>query len=162
MKHPEEWKPMQEFEEMYHISNWGRVKSFVVDKTDGRIIIPKKKPNGYWLYVIKYKGEWKSFYAHRRVAEYFVPNPNNYATVDHTKNNKDLNYAWELTWMEAIDNCRKDQATKVICISPLGKEIEAEGTRHAAQIASCCRASVQYSLKHGNPTRHDWKFKYKV
>jgi hypothetical protein len=161
MKQPEEWKAMKEFDELYHISNHGRVRSYVVDKVDGRIIVPKKKPNGYWLYVIKFKGHYKSFYTHRRVGEYFVPNPNGYETVDHIKNDKDLNQAWELQWMDQIDNVRKDQARIVICISPLGTEYEAEGTRNAAQIASCNRSSVQYSLKNGGVTITGWRFKYK-
>ena len=129
MKQPEEWKPMQEFDEVYHISNHGRVKSYKVDKVEGRIIVPKITARGYVCYVIKYDGHYKSFYAHRKVGEYYIPNPNGYETIDHIKNDKSLNQVWELQWMDQIDNIRKDQARIVICISPLGLEHEAEGTR---------------------------------
>jgi len=161
MKQPEEWKAMQEFEEMYHISNHGRVKSYMVDKVEGRIIAPKITARGYVCYVIKYDGHYKSFYAHRKVGEYFIPNPNGYETIDHIKNDKSLNQVWELQWMDAINNCRKDQAMIVVCTSPLGSEYEAEGTRHAAQIASCSRSSVQNSIKKGILTINGWGFKYK-
>lgn len=161
MKQQEEWKPMQEFDGIYHISNYGRVKSYMVDKVDGRFIKPKITKKGYTSYIVKVQGKYKSFYAHRKVAEYFIPNPHGYESVDHIKNDKSLNYAWELQWMDHADNCRKDQAKTIICVSPLGKEIEAEGTRHAAQISSCTRRTVQWFLKHGGSTRHEWKFKYK-
>jgi hypothetical protein len=161
MKHPEEWKAMKEFDEIYHISNHGRVKSYMVDKEEGRIILPKITARGYTSYVIKYNGHYQSFYAHRKVGEYFIPNPNGYATIDHIKNDKSLNQAWELQWMDQIDNCRKDQSRIVICTSPLGVEHEAEGTRHAAQIASCNRSSVQYSIKNNKTTINGWSFKYK-
>jgi len=161
MKQPEEWKAMHEFEEMYHISNYGRVKSYMVDKVNGRIIVPKITDRGYTLYVIKFKGEYKSFSAHRKVGEYFIPNPNGYDTIDHIKNDKSLNQVWELQWMDQINNVRKDQALIVICTSPLGVEYEAAGTRHAAQISSCNRSSVQHAAKNGTPTITGWKFKYK-
>lgn len=161
MKEQEQWKFLKELDDNYQISNYGRVKSYMVDKTDGRIISPKITRSGYTSYIIRYKGRWVSFYAHRKVGEYFVPNPNNFPYVDHIKNDKSLNYAWELQWMEHVDNVRKDQANTIICISPTGEEIEASGTRHAAEIAGCSRSSVQYGLKHNNLNRMGWKFKYK-
>lgn len=161
MKQPEQWKPMKELDEVYHISNHGRVKSFAVDKIDGRILAPKTTHSGYKQHVIRFKGGWFTFYVHRKVAEYFVPNPNNLPYVDHIKNNKTLNSAWELQWIEHDDNCRKDQSKPIICVSPLGEKIEAGGTRHAMQIASCYRGTVQRCLRNGNVSRHGWKFKYK-
>ena len=161
MKEAEQWKFLKELDDNYEISNYGRVKSFMVDKTDGRLISPKITRSGYTLYVIRYKGGCVSFYAHRKVGEYYVPNPNNYSYVDHIKNDKSLNYAWELQWMEHVDNVRKDQAKIIVCISPTGEEIEASGTRHAAELAGTTRSSVMYCLKHNNRNRKGWKFKNK-
>lgn len=161
MKQPEQWKFLKELDDNYQISNYGRVKSYMVDKTDGRLINPKITKRGYTQYVIRYKGKFVTFYAHRKVGEYFVPNPNNLPFIDHIRNQKHLNYAWELQWMEHVDNVRKDQAKPVICISPEGIEIEASGTRHAAEISGCHRGSIQHALRGGRTIRKGWKFKYK-
>ena len=161
MQKEEQWKPIKELEEVYHISNHGRVKSFARDKVNGLIISPRIKKQGYYLYIIRFKGQIKAFYAHRKVGEYFVPNPDNLPCVDHIKNDKSLNCAWDLQWMEHKENVRKDQAKPIICVSPLGDEIEAAGTRHAAEIASCHRQSVVSCLKTKGSTITGWSFKYK-
>lgn len=161
MKTKEIFKPMQEFDGLYHISNHGRVKSYMVDAKNGKILAPKITKVGYHQYVIKYKGQNKSFYCHRRVAQYFIENPKNLPFVDHIDNCKGNNHVKNLQWITAIDNVRKDQAYTIICTHTSGKVIEALSTRHAGELTNCFKGSVDYSIKNGNFTRGGWKFKYK-
>lgn len=160
-REPEVFKPMSEFDGLYHISNYGRVMSYRYGPHEGRIIRPKKNKSGYVQYIIKYKGQYLSFYAQRRVAEYFIPNPEKLPYVDHKDNNKDNNYFGNLQWITNKENVRKDQADIILCIHTTGRILEASGTRHAAELTSCFRGSVQYSLKKGTVTRNGWKFENK-
>lgn len=161
MKHKENWKPMTEFDGAFHISDHGRLKSFRQDPYDGRIIRPKLGKGIYPQYIIRYKGEYISFYSHRKVAEYFLPNPKKLPYVDHIDNIKTHNHVSNLQWIEHDDNCRKDQAYTIICTYKNGTTHEAKGTRHAAQITNCKRATVQYGLKKGTQNRFGWTYKIK-
>lgn len=156
----ENWKPIKELEGIYHISDHGRVKSFKVHKTDGKLIRPKRVNKVYLQYVIKHNGKQVTFYAHRKVAEYFLPNPNNFATVDHINNNdKSNNHISNLQWLDLRENVCKDQAHDIQCTDPQGNVTVVKGTRLAAELAGCKRASVQYAIKHGNANRSGWFFK---
>ena len=162
MKHPENWKPMTEFDGIFHISDHGRLKSFRQDPIEGKIIRPKKSKGIYLQYIIRYKGEYLSFYSHRKVAEYFIPNPKNLPYVDHIDNkNKLNNHVSNLQWVYHDENVRKDQAYTIICTNTDGTVHIAKGTRHAAQLTGITRANVQYSLKNNRSTRNGWSFKYK-
>lgn len=46
-------------------------------------------------------------FVHRLVARAFIPNPNNYDTVDHIDCNKEHNYINNLQWMSRSDNTAK-------------------------------------------------------
>ena len=94
----EEWKDVEEFDNLYQISNTGRLKrkeryvySSIPYHNEKRKLserIMSKSNNGkYNFYYVKIYGVRKREYAHRLVAKYFIPNPNNYPEVNH----KDLN-----------------------------------------------------------------------
>lgn len=163
MHHQENWKPMTEFNGKIHISDHGRIKSFRQDTWEGKILKPKIHHGVYHQYVIKSKGEYHTFLVHRKVGEYFLPNPNNLPFIDHIENKGKLNnnHVSNLQWIEHLDNVRKDQAYTVECSHPVLGTHLAQGTRHAATIASCTRANVQYCLRKGTTTRTDWSFKIK-
>jgi hypothetical protein len=160
MKTPELWKPIQELDENYHISNRGEVKSFMQDKVNGRLLTPQKMSNGYIMYLIHYKNEWLSFYAHRLCAQYFLPNPENLPEVHHLNKQKDYNDIQNLKWITHIDNVRLDQSKNIICKHPDGRQYLAQGTRHAEQLTGVPRRTVMKALASSGKTTSNWIFKY--
>ena len=72
---------------------------------DGRIwskyknifLKPYKETNGY-MRVHLYNVNQKSFSIHRLVGLHYIPNPNNYPTVDHKNNIRDDNRLCNLRW----------------------------------------------------------------
>lgn len=54
---------------------------------------------GYHLYSLYFKGKQYILYTHRVVAEYFVPNPNNYPIVHHIDGDRTNNLYTNLEWI---------------------------------------------------------------
>lgn len=110
----EEWKDIIGFEGKYQISNLGRVKSLErvttykntnqtglkftgVKYCNERIL--KTYIYGRYEHVSLKKGcKYFNYTVHRLVAEYFIPNPNNYDIVNHKDENKMNNRADNLEW----------------------------------------------------------------
>ena len=108
----EYWKPILNYEGLYEVSNWGRVRS--LDRwcshrrgkqlKKGRILKLCTNKGGY-LYVYLWKnGKGKYFLVHRLVAEAFIPNPDNLPQVNHKDENKLNNNAENLEWCSAKYN----------------------------------------------------------
>lgn len=77
----------------------------------------KKFLKGYWhegYYCVELDD--KQYRVHRLVAEAYLPNPNNYDTVDHIDNDKTHNYLNNLQWLSRENNVRKAQNKKVRCV----------------------------------------------
>lgn len=98
----EQWAEIKNFED-YQISNFGRVKSFKQDKTNGKIL--SFGSSGKYLTVCLRKNN-KSYnkYIHRLVAKAFINNPNNLLEVNHKDENPHNNYVNNLEWISRIDN----------------------------------------------------------
>lgn len=96
----EYWKPVVGYEELYQVSNWGRVKSLPRNGTVkyARILKPGTNRYGY-LYVNLCKdGKVKTFTVHRLVAEAFLPNPDNLPCINHKDECKTNNNVDNLEW----------------------------------------------------------------
>ena len=83
------WKDKKDYEGLYMVSNWGRVKSIKFGKE--RILKPVTNSSGYLLVNLCKDGKVKAFTVHRLVAEAFLPNPHNYPCVNHKDENKQNN-----------------------------------------------------------------------
>jgi len=83
----------------YTISNMGRVKSFAVNKTEGKIL-KKGLINGYNSVAVKLNsGKNKSYYVHRLVAEHFIgPPKKGDQYVIHEDYDKTNNQVYNLKW----------------------------------------------------------------
>lgn len=93
----EEWKQIPDADG-YFVSNLGRVKT-------KRTITKGYKTKSYLRVGIKYNsGKVFDKKVHRLVAEAFIPNPNNLATVNHKDFNCHNNNVDNLEWMSAKDN----------------------------------------------------------
>jgi len=102
----EQWKDIDGYEGLYQVSNFGRVKSFVVTKK-GRI--RKGVPAlGYPQVQLKGNGDgsFETGKIHRLVAIAFIPNPDNLPEVNHIKGDRGDCRAWRLEWSTASDNMK--------------------------------------------------------
>ena len=104
----EQWR---EFDEHYHASNYGRVKSFC--RKNVKILKPILV--GQYLFINLHKnGVQKLFQIHRMIAELFLPNPDLKPKVNHIDGNKFNNYAGNLEWCTQAENNRHAVAMGLI------------------------------------------------
>ncbi len=151
----EVWRDIKGYEGQYQVSNLGKVKSFMKDPINGRLLKSKLNKQGYVCHMF---WDAKQFTLHSLVLNAFVPNVNDYKQIDHLNNNKKDNRLENLQWIVSKENIRKEQADTILCEHQTGKSLLAKGTRHAAELTSTGRTSVKYSMKNGTFTIHGWKF----
>ena len=98
------FKDVKGYEGYYEISNLGRVRS--TSYKGVKILKPFITKKGYLnvIFCINQKKEHK--FIHRLVAETFIPNINNYSTVNHKDENKLNNCVENLEWLSVEDNNR--------------------------------------------------------
>ena len=98
------FKDVKGYEGYYQISNLGRVIS--TSYKGKKILKPAVTKNGYLnvIFCINQKKEHKL--VHRLVAEAFIPNINNYSTVNHKDEDKLNNHVENLEWLSVEDNNR--------------------------------------------------------
>ncbi len=100
----EDWKTLRiqgmDESEMYEISNYGRIKSFKVNKTEGSII-KGSTLKGYKILNIKLEnGKRTTKYIHKLVAETFIPKDNPMQQyVIHLDFDKNNNHTENLKWV---------------------------------------------------------------
>ena len=117
----ETWKDVEGFENVYQISNLGRLKrleTIIKSKYMGKYnrnvhkyekIINVNKNERYYKYTLKYKNKKRVATIHRLVAEAFIPNPNNLPQVNHIDGNKHNNNVENLEWCTQSQNIRHAQ-----------------------------------------------------
>ena len=125
----EQWLPVKDFDDCYEISNFGNCRSIerVVYLIDGRVrTFPSRemttKYNSRTGYIQQalYRGN-KCFqkYAHRMVAESFIPNSDGSKKfVNHLDGNRTNNIVTNLSWCTSSENIRHAYATGLAkCLS---------------------------------------------
>lgn len=106
MTSEEKWLPVKGFENLYAISDRGRLKSFKQFQ-DGKILRLTNKKGDYFRVVLCGIGmKSKSVSIHRLVATHFIPNPDNLPEVNHIDGNKQNNAASNLEWCTNRYNVR--------------------------------------------------------
>ena len=110
----ETWRDIVDFEQLYQVSNFGRVRS--VDRTiltqrgpfryKGKILSPSIGTNGYYGLVLRKNGCAYPKMIHRLVAEAFIGIPPN-MEVDHIDFNKLNNHISNLQILSHISNVRR-------------------------------------------------------
>lgn len=107
------WKPIDFMNGVYHISNYGRVKSFVKNK-EGHIMSYHLQ-KGYVYYRIGGRTSSKLIRAHRIVAEYFIGKSDK--EVNHIDGNKINNYVGNLEYCTRKENM--EHANKTGLLRPM-------------------------------------------
>lgn len=88
------FKVIEEFPQ-YQISNLGNIKN----KRGQLLVVGRRKTNSGYIQVRLYNnGKYHYRYIHRLVAIAFLPNPNNYRTINHVNGNKEDNRMCNLEW----------------------------------------------------------------
>lgn len=102
MNKEEIWKSVKDFENLYEISNLGRIKSLYFNKE--KILKPRLTLDNYYqIDLCKNKKIYKK-YIHRLVAEAFIPNPNNLPIINHIDENSKNNVISNLEWCDSKYN----------------------------------------------------------
>ena len=91
----EQWRVVKGYENMYEVSNFGRVKSL---KFVEKILKTPKNGAGYYSVNLYKNGHMKGYFVHRLVAETFIENPLNLSQVNHKDENKTNNNPDNLEW----------------------------------------------------------------
>ena len=152
----EEWRDIKGYENLYQISNYGRVKSFYNNKE--QVLKNWINPNGYLLVTLCKNKKKKKISIHRLVAETFLDNPCGYPQINHKDEDKTNNYIENLEWCDAkynnnygtkIERQLKLQVNhpkkskEVICLEtgviyPSSMEAERQLNIRHSQIIKCC------------------------
>ena len=100
----EQWRIIKDWEE-YEISNTGIVRRIAYSNKQYKhkpklpyYIKSKLDKDGYVRYTLSKNGKMKQAFAHRLVAEAFIPNPNNYPVINHKDCNTQNNNVENLEW----------------------------------------------------------------
>lgn len=93
------WKDIVNYEGLYQVSNFGRIKSLGGKHChQNEIILKLGYRNSYNVAYLSKNNICKVFQVHRLVAEAFIPNPNNFPIVNHKDENPRNNYVENLEW----------------------------------------------------------------
>lgn len=103
------WKPVKGFEELYLVSDDGKVYSLLTNKC----LHPASK-SGYLQVTLSNNKSLVYCTVHRLVAEAFIPNPDKKKQVNHIDGNKSNNSVSNLEWCTCRENI-------IHCIYELGK-----------------------------------------
>ena len=151
------WKPVKDYENLYEVSNLGRVKSIGTYNTCKRgILNPMTNPDGYYHVVLYDNGRRKDVGIHRLVAIAFIPNPNGYKYVNHKDENVKNNCVENLEWCTNSYNLLYSKGKKVAQYSKEKELIEifngiAEASRKCniptSNISKCCKGKRQSAGK---------------
>lgn len=102
-----QWRFIPGYEDHYMVSDCGMIKSVArnIQYKDGRnkslpekILSLKDNGNGYLFCSLWKQGIGVDFFVHRIVGAVFIPNPNNYATLNHKNLNPKDNRVENLEW----------------------------------------------------------------
>tara|TARA_R110002153_G_scaffold53726_6_gene149588 strand:- start:2657 stop:3262 length:606 start_codon:yes stop_codon:yes gene_type:complete len=108
----EVWKDVLGFEDIYQISNLGRLINKTVPNYRSRlkniqILKDGCNGNGYRRIPLRKLGNQYNRYIHRLVAEVFIPNPYKLPQVNHIDGDKTNNTQVNLEWVSSSENIRK-------------------------------------------------------
>lgn len=99
----ERWLPVKDFEDLYWVSNKGRLWSIMTERF---IYGTPNVRSGYMMVSLYRCGKKIKRYMHRIVAEAFIPNTHNYPLVRHLNDYPEDNYEDNLAWGTCKDNVR--------------------------------------------------------
>ena len=169
----EEWKDIKGYEDLYQVSNLGRVKSLNYRKTGKEKILKNvKDKDGYFQIHLCKNGRAKHFKIHRLVAKTFIPNPDNLQQINHKDEDKQNNRIDNLEWCTQSYNhdygtrnkrTAKKNKKKVKCITTneIFNSIKEAGQNYninSGDISRCCQGKHSYCGKLKTGEKLVWRY----
>ena len=162
----EQWKPIKGYEELYEVSNLGRVKSLPRNGTIKEEKILKQYVDRYgYLYVGLRNKKVKKCKVHRLVAEAFIFNPNNLPQVNHKDENKQNNCVNNLEFCTSKYNVNyghraEKVSKKVVCIKFNGEKQIFKSSTEAGKTLSIDSSSITKCCKGKRETAGGYVWRY--
>lgn len=100
----EEWRQIKDFEGLYEVSNFGRVRNLESYNWPQSIKSQRFPKNGYLLVSLWKNNKERKALVHRLVAIAFIPNPKKKKTVNHKRGVRTDNRAHQLEWATMGEN----------------------------------------------------------
>ena len=164
------WKDIKNYEGLYKISNYGRVKSlgryteYQNCLSDDRIGI-KSRVNekilkgrlwyGYHYVRLTKNGKTKGFRVHRLVAEAFIPNPNNNPIINHKDENRLNNHVSNLEWCDCKYNLNYGNSRKKLSESLIkNRGVKVVQKNREGQVIAEYKSIIEASRATGIPNQN--------
>ena len=178
------WKEIKDYEGLYEISNFGRVKRLekYIQRQIGSCIVPEiikkiqKCSNEYLMIGLRKNKKTKIKLIHILVAKAFVENPKNKPQVNHINGNKQDNLMKNLEWVTISENVYHAYRVlnrKVVCNPNKGKDNNSSkkvlcfnngkiyhSTGEAARELNTHQSNISKVCRGVYPTHKGLKFKY--
>ena len=110
------WRTVKGYENLYEVSNLGRVRSYVErygKLTDKPKILKGQQGKHYKTVTLCKDRNYKTFSIHFLVANAFIPNTQNKKEINHKDGNKLNNQAKNLEWCTHRENMKHAEITKL-------------------------------------------------
>lgn len=154
------WKNIKGYEELYQVSNLGRVKSLeryrnfycylqnknCKSKIKSKILKQVFNGNKYYTVGLCKNSKCKTKTVHRLVAETFIPNPDNLPQINHIDGNKQNNCVNNLEWCTQSENTIHAIKTGLLKVRK-GKDVHFFGKK--GKLSFVHKEVIQYD-KNGN------------
>lgn len=171
----EVWKDINEYVGLYKVSNTGKI----ISMKKGKEMTLHVDVYGYPIVTLYKDKKHKTHKVHRLVAIAFIPNPNNYPSVNHKDENKKNNHIDNLEWSSCFYNAnygsrnknisktqtnRIDQARPVLQFTRSGllvsefesvREAERQTGIYRSNIIACCKGNKRHPAAGG----FVWRYK---
>lgn len=161
----EEWRDIEGYENLYQVSNLGRVKSLKFGKE--KILKLKKTWDGYCIVGLCQQNKRKDYLVHRLVAQTFIDNPQNLPQVNHRDENPLNNDVQNLEWCTPKQNINygthnqrsaasrinhPKRSKQVLCVEtgkiyPSASEVERHLGFSQGNISSACRGKLKTAYR---------------
>lgn len=101
----EEWKDVPNYEGLYQVSTFGRVKTYGNRYNGNKVAILALRLDVYGYAIVNvYKNGMKTVKVHRLVAMAFIPNTDNKKEVNHKNGVRNYNKVTNLEWVTCSEN----------------------------------------------------------